>query len=142
MADPVKNNFISRRGGARKLFFPGILALGLCTLVAEGAGLAAASAVAWSQDAYGYAFNAKSIEEAEQLARAAAVKNGAQLEDVKILATSEVEGYGAIAVDGNILGATLGYPDLRAAMARARQECIKRGGRFPRVVATWHDRGY
>jgi hypothetical protein len=105
-------------------------------------GITAAAAVAWSEEAYGYSFNAKSIEEAEAIAKAAAIKNGSDPDKVEILATSKVVGYGAIAVDGNIVGVTIGYPDLRAAIVRARQECIKRGGKFPRVVATWHDRGY
>ncbi|MCR9144120.1 MAG: DUF4189 domain-containing protein [bacterium] len=104
--------------------------------------LQAAAAVAWSEDAYGYSFNMRTIEEAEKLATEAAVKNGSDPEQVEILATSKVVGYGAIAVDGNVLGVTMGYPDLRAAMFRAKQECLKRGGKFPRVVATWHDRGY
>lgn len=104
--------------------------------------LYAAAAVAWSEEAYGYSFNAKTIEEAEELARAAAIKNGSDPAGIEILATSKVVGYGAIAVDGNIVGVTMGYPDLRAAIVRAKQECVKRGGKFPRAVATWHDRGY
>ncbi len=99
-----------------------------------------ASAVAWSEEAYGFAFNLKTVEEAEALAKERAKKNGG--ENIEILASSDIVGYGAIAVDGNIIGVTLGYPDLRTAMTRAKQECVKKGGRFPRVVATWHDRGY
>lgn len=109
-------------------------------LALSGGALFGASAVAWSEDAYGFAFNLKTVEEAEALARERAVKNGG--EKVEILASSDIVGYGAIAVDGNIIGVTLGYPDLRTAITRARQECVKKGGSFPRVVATWHDRGY
>ncbi len=128
--------------------FPAGLAIALIALAVlpgSAAGprdLKAAAAVAWTADAYGYAFNVKTIEEAEELAKASAIKNGAEADAIEILATSKVVGYGAIAVDGNIVGVTMGYPDLRAAIVRAKQECQKRGGRFPRVVATWHDRGY
>lgn len=118
------------------------VAVAVITAAFRAETLEAASAVAWSKDAYGYSFNATSVEEAERLARAAAEKNGAAAGEIEILAVSQVEGYGAIAVDGNIVGVTIGYPDLRAAIVRAKQECTKRGGRHPRVVATWHDRGY
>jgi len=101
----------------------------------------AASAVAWGEEGFGYAYNVKEVEEAERLAKEACAENGCKT-DVRILASSSGQGYAAIAVDGNIIGIALGMPNLASAMQRARAECLRQGGRFPRITVTFYDRGH
>lgn len=103
-------------------------------------GLGAASAVAYSSEAYGYSFNVDTVEEAEEMARKMCAEHGGR--EIQILISTDQRGYGAIAADGNVVGAVVGYPDLRSATARALSECVRQGCKQPRIVATWFDRGY
>jgi hypothetical protein len=107
----------------------------------SGASLPAASAVAWAEEGYGYAYNVKTIEEAERLALESCRKNGCS-NNIRILTSSPGEGHAALAVDGSIMGAAVGFPDPNSARERAVQECLNNGGKFPRVILTWYDRGY
>lgn len=103
-------------------------------------GLSAASAIAYSKEAYGYSFNVTTVEEAERLAIEMCKKNGGI--DVKILISTKDHGYGAIAADGNVVGGVVGYPNLQGATQRSITECVRRGCKAPRIIATWYDRGY
>lgn len=98
-----------------------------------------ASAVAYGEDAYGYAYNVKTIEEAEELAKKACAKHGGR--NIIIIASSKGMGYGAIAVYGKIAAAAVGFPTIYSAMSRAEKECMKFGGNDPHIVATWYDYG-
>ncbi|MBX7057724.1 MAG: DUF4189 domain-containing protein [Leptospirales bacterium] len=113
----------------------------MLTAMVAAASLGAASAVAWSEEAYGYAYNVRTVEEAERLAMQACNSNGCAT-NVRILASSAGEGHGALAADGNILGVALGFPDHASAASRALSECHRQGGKSPRVIFTWYDRGY
>ncbi|HBS03604.1 MAG TPA: hypothetical protein DEA96_01470 [Leptospiraceae bacterium] len=99
-----------------------------------------ASAIAYSPQAYGYSFNVGTVEEAEKLAIEMAKKHGGI--DVKILVSTDKHGYGAIAADGNLLVGVVGYPDLRSATQKTISECVRKGCKQPRLIATWYDRGY
>lgn len=116
-------------------------ALLLLSILSSSGAVIAASAVAWSEEAYGYAYNVRTVEEAERLALEACKKNGCET-GIKILASSAGEGHGALAADGNVLGVALGFPDHASAASRALSECRRQGGKSPRVILTWHDRGY
>jgi len=121
---------------------------GLCTIILAVGILAmqtpesanAASAIAYSPQAYGYSFNVATVEEAERLATEMAKKHGGI--DVQVLVSTGKHGYGAIAADGNLLVGVVGYPDLRSATQKAISECVRKGCKQPRLIATWYDRGY
>ncbi|MCB1170656.1 MAG: DUF4189 domain-containing protein [Leptospiraceae bacterium] len=100
----------------------------------------AASAIAYSKQAYGYSFNVATVEEAERLAIEMAKKHGGV--DVQILVSTDKHGYGAIAADGNLLVGVVGYPDLRSATQKSISECVRKGCKQPRLIATWYDRGF
>ena len=63
--------------------------------------------------------------------------------DARIIAASDVTGYGAIAVarkgHGSVLGAALGRPSRADAEHRAIEVCLKGGGTDPKV--RWEFRG-
>lgn len=62
--------------------------------------------------------------------------------DARIIAASDVTGYGAIAVarkgNGSVLGAALGRPSRADAERRAIEVCLKGGGTDPKVRWEWH----
>tara|TARA_Y100001933_G_C18865629_1_gene507791 strand:- start:186 stop:569 length:384 start_codon:yes stop_codon:yes gene_type:complete len=109
-------------------------------IVFPGSSTEGASAIAYSAQAYGYSFNVATVEEAERLAIEMAKKHGGL--DVKILVSTDKHGYGAIAADGNLLVGVVGYPDLRSATQKTISECVRKGCKQPRLIATWYDRGY
>ncbi|MBU43075.1 MAG: hypothetical protein CMN76_07660 [Spirochaetaceae bacterium] len=120
-------------------FFTIILAAAILALQSPDSANAA-SAIAYSPQAYGYSFNVATVEEAERLAAEMARKHGGI--DVKVLVSTDKHGYGAIAADGNLLVGVVGYPDLRSATQKAISECVRKGCKQPRLIATWYDRGY
>lgn len=71
------------------------------------------------------------------------IKRGGQTPSV--ILSYPGKGHGAIAVgkssDGRqIVGASAGYSDYSGAIARAKEECRRRGGENPRITYTFYDR--
>jgi hypothetical protein len=62
--------------------------------------------------------------------------------DARIIAASDVTGYGAIAVarkgNGSVIGAALGRPSRAEAEHLAIEVCLKGGGTDPKVRWEWH----
>ena len=85
---------------------------------------------------YGHS-KAVSIQEALNLAR---LRYGA---NVKLLAATDVTGYGAIAVahhfngENSLIGVALGMRSATEANTVAIQQCLKAGGKNPQVKWAW-----
>jgi hypothetical protein len=62
--------------------------------------------------------------------------------NVRLIASSDVTGYGAIAVarkgNSSVIGAALGRPSRADAERRAIEVCLKGGGTDPKVRWEWH----
>jgi hypothetical protein len=62
--------------------------------------------------------------------------------DVRLIASSDITGYGAVAVapkgKGSVIGAALGRPSRADAEHRAIEVCLKGGGTDPKVRWEWH----
>ena len=114
--------------------------LALLSLVIAAIGHAnAGSAVAWAPHgnvvySYGHP-KTVAIQRALEMAR---LRGGV---NVKIIAATDVTGYGAIAVArkgrGSVIGAALGRPSLADAEKRAIEVCLKGGGTDPEIKSRW-----
>jgi hypothetical protein len=113
--------------------------VGITMLVIQRAN--AASAVATD-------FHGHTIYSTGQLTKAIAIQHALETArqrygaGVRIIAATDVKGYGAIAVasKGNrsVLGAALGHPSLADAEKQAIEICLKGGGVNPRVIQQWN----
>jgi hypothetical protein len=88
-----------------------------------------------------------SLREAQQRAIRRAWEHGLKygIDSVRIVATSDVGGYGAVAVSGfrksRVFGVAFGYRSSIEAEKRALEDCRKKGGNDPRIKWSFKDRG-
>ena len=115
--------------------------LGLVALAAQSAG--AGSAVAW--DGHGHVFSSVgySVNVAKQ--RALEIAHQRYGGSFKLLAYSDVGGYGAIAIarngrgSGSVIGVTLGRASALEAKNRSLEKCLNAGGINPKIIRTFKD---
>jgi len=116
-----------------------VVLLGLVALAAHSA--SAGSAVAWDGHGHLVSYHGYPVEEAKRLALETA--RGRYGTSVRILAASDVTGYGAIALahkgTGSIVGVALGRASAREAEELAIEQCVILGGTEPRVQ--WRFKG-
>jgi hypothetical protein len=115
------------------------LLLGMAILAAQKGRAGSAVAISpHNQMVYSYG-HPKEIDEQQALGLARS-RYGS---NVRILAATDVTGYGAIAVAakgrGSVVGVALGRPSSRDAQHLAIEQCVKAGGANPKVK--WRFRG-
>jgi hypothetical protein len=105
----------------------------------------AGSAVAFTSNGQlAAAYGGPVQREKERALAEAQRRNGA---DVRIVAATDVTGYGAIAVArhpngiGSVIGIALGRRSQAEAAALAIKQCLKRGGTDPKVKTEFFDSG-
>jgi Domain of unknown function (DUF4189) len=105
----------------------------------------AGSAVAFASNGQlAAAYGGPVQREKERALAEARRRNGA---DVRIVASTDVTGYGAIAVArhpngiGSVIGIALGRRSQTEAAALAIKQCLKRGGTDPKVKTEFFDSG-
>ena len=115
--------------------------LGLFALVAQSA--SAGSAVAW--DGHGHVFSpvGYSVNVAKQ--RAIEIAHQRYGGSFKLLAYSDVAGYGAIAIarngrgSGSVIGVTLSGASAPEVENRSLEKCRNAGGINPKIIRTFKD---
>ncbi len=111
--------------------------LGLAVLAAENA--PAGSAVAWEGHGHLVSLHGYSVDEAKRRALEIARRHYGQ--NVRLIASTDIFGYGAIAVaakgTGSIIGVALGKRSASEADALAKEHCLKAGGTAPKVIKAW-----
>src|SRR6516225_4573624 len=115
--------------------------LGLAALAAQSAG--AGSAVVW--DGHGHVFSSVgySVNVAKQ--RAIEIAHQRYGGSFKLLAYSDVAGYGAIAIarngrgSGSVIGVTLSGASAPEAENRSLEKCRNAGGINPKIIRTFKD---
>jgi hypothetical protein len=112
-----------------------LLGFGCILTLNAGAG----SAVAWDRHGHmAYTFG-ESRKDAERHVLDLCRRKGSM--NAKLLASTDIVGYGAIAVArlgaGSVIGVSLGRPSPADAESRAINKCLKAGGLDPRVRWGW-----
>ncbi len=112
--------------------------LGFAAALIQNAG--AASAVAWDRHGHMGTAVRSSLNEAKRRALDLCRRTGGV--EPRILAASDVVGYGAIAIarlgTGSVIGISLGRPSPADAESRAIVKCLRAGGTNPKVKCGWH----
>jgi hypothetical protein len=100
----------------------------------------AASAVAWGGHGHLATVTAYSLKEAKRRAIDLCRRKGGI--DIKILAASDVVGYGTIAVarlgTGSVIGVSVGRRSATESEIRAKKACLRAGGTNPKVRWGWY----
>jgi hypothetical protein len=111
--------------------------LGMCALAVQNA--QAGSAVAHGSNGYLVASVGQSVEVVKQRAIEICRRKGGV--NVRIIAATDVFGYGAIAVAakgaGSVIGVALGKRSATEADAIAIDQCLKAGGSGPKIIRAW-----
>jgi hypothetical protein len=112
----------------------------LSTAVAAIQNANAGSAVA--HDSHGHTVYSFGHPKTVAIERALGMARTLGWADARIIAASDVTGYGAIAVarkgNGSVIGAALGRPSRVDAEQLAIEICLKGGGTDPKVRWEWH----
>jgi len=127
---------MKRRSGMRLVVLMGLVALAFQPAKAG-------SAVAW--DGHGHVFSSVgySVNVAKQ--RALEIAHQRYGGSFKLLAYSDVAGYGAIAIarngrgSGSVIGVTLGRTSALEAENRSLEKCLNAGGINPKIIRTFKD---
>jgi hypothetical protein len=115
------------------------LLVGMAVLAAQNS--RAGSAVAW--DGHGHLVSSVGYSVNIAKERALEIAHRRYGNNVRLLASSDVVGYGAIAVarngtgSGSIIGVTLGRASALEAENRSIEKCVKAGGTNPKIVRTF-----
>jgi hypothetical protein len=114
-----------------------VFLLGMGMMMAQNSD--AASAVAHGSNGYLVASVGEPLELTKQRAISICRRNGGV--NVRIIASTDLFGYGAIAVaakgTGSVIGVALGKGSASEADALAKDHCLKAGGTAPKVIRAW-----
>jgi hypothetical protein len=113
------------------------LLLGMSALAMQNA--AAGAAVAHGSNGYLVASVGQSVDVVKQRAIELCRRKGGV--NVKVIAATDVFGYGAIAVaakgTGSVIGVALGKRSATEADAIAIDQCLRAGGSAPKIIKAW-----
>jgi hypothetical protein len=111
--------------------------LGLAALAVQNA--SGGSAVVW--DGHGHVVSYHGSREDEAARRALELAHSHFGGQFRLLASTDLDGYGAVAIaakgTGTVIGVALGKRSATEANALAIDHCLKAGGIAPKVVKAW-----
>ncbi len=120
----------------RSVFFRSFL-LSLAVLAAQDA--KAGSAVVWDGHGHVVSYHGSRVDEATR--RALELAHSHFGGELRLIASTDLNGYGAVAVaakgTGSVIGVALGKRSATEANALAIDHCLKAGGTAPKVIKAW-----
>jgi hypothetical protein len=111
--------------------------LSLVAFVAQNA--SGGSAVAWDGHGHLVSFHGYPVDEAKRRALETARRYYGR--NIRLIASTDIFGYGAIAVaakgSGSVIGVALGKRSASEADLLAKKYCLNAGGTGPKIIKAW-----